>query len=724
MTSGRRAARAAIAAGAIAAAVGAAPVRIFKTQSAEGFLQGEASGVAVETGGALALAPRAERVAALATPFAYAAVAYGDGWAVGTGNDGQVLAVSAAGESRLFYDAEESEVFALAADGDGALVAGTSPDGKVYRVGRDGAAEVVFDPDATYIWALARAADGALWVATGDPGRLHRVSRSGAAETIWDGGAGHVRSLLVATNGDVLFGTAGDGRLLRWRGGTVRTLHDSALNEVVALAPAADGATWVALLSSEASFVDLSPRPTPAASGEEAESAAGTVVVADDTGGPIGSRPAGARGPRSELWRLLAAGTMEKVWSSADETIFSLLAEGPRLWVGTGLGGRLYRFENDRPRVEREFDSKQVVGLLPGAGGPVALTTNAAELWRFSARRETSGTYTSAALDALQVARFGVFRWSGDEPAGAALTASFRSGFAAEPDATWSEWSEARSGREISLAGLEPGRFVQYRLTLAADEANGGPRAVSTELTYRQRNVRPTIESLVALDPGQIVVPAGFNPAEQLFEPTSPNREGIFDTLEPASARDERLKTVWRLGWQTLRWEASDLNGDELRFRLAVRPESDPAAWLTIVDEHEATHHAFDAAALPDGVYRFRLTATDAPGNPEPGEALTAARESEAVVVDRTPPALGEVERRGRALVVAVYDAANPLRTAELSIDGGEWRPLRTADGLLDGRREELMTDDLPAGARIVLLRVADAAFNVRTFDLTAESRR
>jgi hypothetical protein len=720
MTGARRVRRAAVAAIAIATAAGAAPVRIFKTQSAEGFLRGEASGVAVETGGALALAPRAERIAALAAPFAYAAVARGDGWAVGTGNDGQVLAVSAAGETSVLFDADESEIFALAADGDdGALLAGSSPDGKVYRIGADGTATVVFDPDATYIWALARAGDGALWVATGDPGRLHRVSRSGAAETVWEGGAGHVRSLLVGAGGEVLFGTAGDGRLLRWRAGTVRTLHDSALTEVVALAPAADGATWVALLASEASFVDLAPRPA-SAGGGEGESGAAAVV---DEGGAVGSRPAGARGPRSELWRLHAAGTMERVWSSEDETIFSLLADGARLWVGTGLGGRLYRFEDDRPRVEREFEAKQVVGLLPGTGGPLALTTNAAELWRFTARRESSGTYTSAALDALQVARFGVFRWSGDEPRGATVSASFRSGFAAEPDATWSEWSAPRSGREVSLAALEPGRFVQYRLTLAA-EAGEGPRVVSTELTYRQRNVRPAIESLVALDPGQIVVPAGFNPAEQLFEPTSPNREGIFDTLAPAAPRDERQKTVWRLGWQSLRWEASDANGDELRYRLEVRPEGDPRGWLTVVDEHDAEHYAFDAAALPDGVYRFRLTASDEAGNPEPGEALSVWRESEAVVVDRTPPALEETERRGRALVLTVYDAANPLRSAELSVDGGEWRPLRTADGLLDGRREELMTDELPQDARTVLLRVADAAFNVRTFDLGRGSAR
>jgi hypothetical protein len=713
--SGRRAAACAAAGLALAAAAAAAPVRIFKAQSAEALLRGEADGVAIESGGVLALAPEAERIAAVEAPFAYAVAPWGDGWAVATGNDGQLVAVGRDGATRVLFDAEESELFALAVDGD-ALLVGSSPDGKVYRLRRDGAVETLFDPEGTYIWALARAADGALWVATGDPGRLYRVRPNAAPETVWEGGASHVRSLLALPGGDVLFGTAGDGRLLRWRGGAVRTLHDSALTEVVALAPGEGGAIWMAVLSSEASFVDLAPRSTP--TGEEG---GGAVVVVEE--GAVGSRPAGARGPRSELWRLQPSGLFERVWSSADETIFTLLADRGRLYAGTGLGGRLYRFEDDRPRVEREFDAKQVVALAAAADGPVALTTNAGELWRFTARREAEGTYTSPALDALQVASFGVFRWSGDLPAGTSLRASFRSGFASEPDATWSEWSAPREGRELSLAALDAGRFVQYRLELAG--AGGRtPRLVSTELTYRQENVRPSVGPVTALDPGQILVPAGFNPAEQLYEPASPNREGIFDTLKPAAPRDERLKGVWRLGWQTVRWEAQDPNGDELRFRLEVRPEASPDGWLEIVDDHDATWFAFDAATLPDGLYRFRVTATDARSNPEPGRGLTASAESEAVVVDRTPPELGAVERAGRTLAVAVYDAANPLRAAELSVDGAPWQPLRAADGLLDGLREELVSDEIPPGAKLVLLRLTDAAFNVRTYDLSERARR
>lgn len=703
-----------VAGAALAAAAGAAPVKIFRAQNAADFGKGEPDGVAIDASGVLRLAPRAVEVAALEEPFALALAPWGDGWAVGTGNEGRVLRIDGDGEVTTLFDAEETEVFALWPESEERLLVGTSPDGKVYGLGRDGVATELLDPDGAYVWALARSADGALWAATGSPGRLYRQAGDGEAEVVWEGGAHHVRTLLAEADGSMLFGTAGDGRVLRWKDGSLRTLFDSELTEVVALARAANGDLWIALLSSEASFVDLTPRP--AASTSSSEDGEPKPVVTVDEGFIVGSRAAGSRGPRSELWRRLPSGAMERAWSSTDETIFDLRVDGDRLWFGTGLDGRLYLLEGGRARVVKRFDAKQIVALAPGAGGPVALTTNGAALWRFDGGREAAGTYTGPALDAGQLARFGVFRWSGDLPSGATLRASFRSGFSSEPDETWSDWTEPAAGEEVPLTGVEPGRFVQYRLELEGGRGDG-PRVVATELSYRQENLRPEIESFGALDPGQILVPAGFNPVDQLFEPASPNRDGIFETLTPTAPRDERTKAVYKKGWRTLRWSASDPNGDELSFRLEVRPEGDAEGWLELADDVSGTSWAFDATALPDGLYRFRVSATDEPGQGPSGSGLVATRESDAVTIDHTPPALGVVERDGGALRARVHDAASPIRSAEFSIDGAKWEDARVEDGLLDGRAEVVVVDGV-AAARLVLLRLTDAAFNVTTFDL------
>ena len=188
-------------------------------------------------------------------------------------------------------------------------------------------------------------------------------------------------------------------------------------------------------------------------------------------------------------------------------------------------------------------------------------TTNAAAFYRITAGTETSGTYTSAALDAGQVARFGTFRWRGEVPEKGGLRVSFRSGVSAEPDHTWSAWTEPREGREIPLAGVPLGRYVQWRAELNGSERSS-PRFYEVELSYRQENLRPKIALFAALEPGQVLVPANFNPSNQVFEPAHSARSGIFTTLTPGS-EDEgggRVKALWKLGYQTLRWTAMDPN--------------------------------------------------------------------------------------------------------------------------------------------------------------------
>jgi hypothetical protein len=263
---------------------------------------------------------------------------------------------------------------------------------------------------------------------------------------------------------------------------------------------------------------------------------------------------------------------------------------------------------------------------------------------------------------------------------------------------------------------------VQWRAQLQAG-ANGSPRLYGTELSFRQENMSPKIQVLSALEPGQILVPANFNPSNQVYEPAHPNREGIFTTLEASSADEDRNRTkpLWKQGFQTLQWTASDPNGDQLVYQLWFRPgnrEGDEG-WLQVAKDVQDTYVSFDATALPDGVYRFKLAASDSPAN-EPESALTTERVSDPVVIDHTPPSLGEVRREGGRLRVVVRDTASPIREAVYSVDAAEWKPARAADGLLDGRSETLLIESAET-AGLVLLRVTDAAHNVMTFDLTGK---
>ncbi|HKI85761.1 MAG TPA: hypothetical protein VKA53_03350, partial [Thermoanaerobaculia bacterium] len=260
----------------------------------------------------------------------------------------------------------------------------------------------------------------------------------------------------------------------------------------------------------------------------------------------------------------------------------------------------------------------------------------------------------------------------------------------------------------------------QWRMTMRGDQSSS-PQLSSVTVSYRQINVPPRIERLVAMSPGEVLVPANFNPQSQVFEPSHPTKGGIFTTLEASD--DEgggRLKRLWKEGFRTLRWAATDDNDDTLSYRLEFRRQGDHAGpWSPMAEKLGNTYYSFDATALPDGVYRFRLIASDKPDNPD-GDALSASEVSPPVVIDHTPPHLVSVRARGSELEVVVEDALNPLRKAEVSFNAGEWKAAEAADGLLDERKETLIIK-VPSTTHLLLLHLMDAAYNNVTIDLSKD---
>ncbi len=711
--------------------LGATETKIFETQSAAGFLAGTLDGVAVDPVGRLVPAPRVDRVASLAEPFVFALAPRGggsQGWIVGTGNSGKVLSVDAKGKINELLTTAEPSIFAVWVDPDGTAFVGSSPNGKVYRIAADGRSEVWFDPQQVYIWRIARATDGSLWVATGTDGKLFRVTGKNEGTVVLDTEDAHIRSLLPLPNGEFLVGTAGGpsgrGLVLRvGKGGSVRAIYDATQPEVAALALAPDGTIYAALIASEASLIDEAKGN--AAAKPEARAGEGSVVVTVEGEAPTAQVGGKERGPRSELVALTLDGEFESLWTSNDETLYDLLwLDG--LWVATGQEGKLYRLRSQRLQLEYDAVDRQLAALAPPLAadrargfGPTIASSNGSAISTVSSAPRATGTYTSTPFDAGGISRFGVFRWRGEAPKGSKVTYSFRSGVSAIPDRTWSDWTAGKNGREIALE-VPAARYVQWRAQL-----EGEPQIDGIELTYRQQNLRPKIEAFGALTPGQILVPANFNPGNQVYEPTHPNRDGIFTTLSPSSERDDsgRLKPLWKLGTRTLRWKANDPNGDTLRYRLSFRPAAKDGAWLPLADDLEDDHYSFDIAVLPDGEFRFRLEALDEKAN-APGEGMIADEVSEVVVVDHSVPVLGRVERKGDRLEVEISDAWSPLREVNVSVGAKGWQSLRVSDGLLDGQRETVSIPfEKERAGKMVLLRVVDAAYNAVTFDLSTEIR-
>jgi hypothetical protein len=122
---------------------------------------------------------------------------------------------------------------------------------------------------------------------------------------------------------------------------------------------------------------------------------------------------------------------------------------------------------------------------------------------------------------------------------------------------------------------------------------------------------------------------------------------------------------------------------------------------------------------MPDGYYRVRLTAGDAPDNAEGAEQWDR-RTSDAFQIDNSRPSVGELElhREGSGLRVTFVarDPGGSIAAVEVGFDGGDLQPLDPVDGVADSEEElyELSFDDFDRlGTPSLTVRVSDASGNV-----------
>ncbi len=131
---------------------------------------------------------------------------------------------------------------------------------------------------------------------------------------------------------------------------------------------------------------------------------------------------------------------------------------------------------------------------------------------------------------------------------------------------------------------------------------------------------------------------------------------------------------------------------------------------------HEASY-TFDAGALADGKYFFKVIASDREANP-PSSAREAELISSPVLVDNTPPVVtvGTVRRNGAEARIEfeAVDSASPLRRAEYSLNADSWIPVEAADGVVDEPREKFTLElkGLNPGEQLVSIRAVDSAGN------------
>jgi hypothetical protein len=362
--------------------------------------------------------------------------------------------------------------------------------------------------------------------------------------------------------------------------------------------------------------------------------------------------------------------------------VFTIVAEGDLLLVGTGSDGRIFSIN---PSAEEtvavaKVQAKDVMALLPLRDRRVLIgLANTGEIASMSANLAEQGSYTSPVLDASQISRFGTMQLRGSLPANSTLSVQTRSGNMQNPvEPGWSPWSPQASAAEYLPSNAPPARFFQYRLTFSPSPKNESPVVEEVTMAYQTPNMPPKIASIQA----------------------APAAEGQQGT-----------------GMLNVTWEASDPNEDALRYAIHFRTGS-RGPWILIKEDLTEQTFEWNTRLVADGRYQLRVTASDAKAN-EAGAGLTASRVSDTIVVDNTAPLIGDLhvnpQPGGVEIALTVVDRSSTVRALAWAVNSADdWQNVLPIDKMADSPQEQyrFVVEPLPPGVHVLSLRATDAAGN------------
>lgn len=434
---------------------------------------------------------------------------------------------------------------------------------------------------------------------------------------------------------------------------------------------------------------------------------------------PTAQRP---RGQGNAIYKISPEGFVTEIFRDS-VMILNIMPHDGDLIVATGNDGHLFRINRDEEEHTTliSLSSQQIQAVATGRrdGREVLLlgASNPARLVELNRNPADRGTFTSPVMDASQISLWGVMHVSGRMPEGTVVEVQARSGNVSDPEmGTWSDWTGAvalardpeidlLAPREVRFAGdqLPPARFFQYRLHLTS-QGEQSASVGNVAMNYIVPNMRPTVASLKA-EFVQAPRQGPARPGQQAGQP------------EPTS----NLR---------IQWQAADPNKDRLSFTLQHRL-SGTDRWLTLADGLTDANFVWDTRRVPDGRYQLRLIASDAPDNP-PGMELTAARISDVVVIDNTPPVIERPRIRITPPRVVMHvqvtdELSGPAAFHYTVNDSDTWIPALPDDLIFDSTSETVVVTipDLSPGTHVVTLRASDRQGNTtfRAVNLTMPAR-
>jgi len=555
-------------------------------------------------------------------------------------------------------------------DGSGGLFVGTGPEGVVYRVTADGKATEYYRADDAQVFSLASAPDGALAVGTGPKGLVCIVGPDGKAKAKVGTGQAYVWDILPSGS-DLVLATGPNGRILSLApDGKLTELGDLRDEHALCVTQAADGAFYVGTDKNNLYRLTVDGFPRPVGSSPLGP-------IHDVTIGPDGNVYFASVGNAYEI----RDGAVLPCIETSDQASFALASTPGAVLLATSGAGRVYSV--DEAGKVRTFGllphpEGRVMDLVPDEGGRWlwAVSSDPIAVYRLPVAAGTKGTYMSRVLDAGNASQWLDLQFDAIAPQGTSVEVETRSGNEPAPNDDWSDWIPV-GGEGPRLTVSSPNaRYLQYRVSLAAESATEVPTVGGVDIRYLTINRKPKV---------------------------------TYDDFSDVRFIGKEAK---------FSWEASDPDDDTMRYRVELSSDRG-LTWARVADDITETSYTWTVGDEPAGSYLIRVTASDEVANPGRG------REDSVVIgpLDIDPDApkvlLGDhsvtVEDGVAKVRCSASDKGTGLKLAQYRIDETDpWRSIAPSDLLFGGDYEvlEFTVDGLKPGEHTLEVAAFDMAAN------------
>ena len=268
----------------------------------------------------------------------------------GTSPDGKVYRIEN-GKATEYFSPGARYIWALKTAPDGSLFVGTGDQGKIFRVTAAGVGSVYYETGQSHVTCLELDSKGALLAGSEPNGILYRITAQNKAFVLYDANLPEIRAIVAADRRQPLCRCA-------WR--ERRAANRSRRMEEQTARPREPWRRSIATVTVTDQQAGLAQPPKP-------EAAKTSVTVQS----PVTAVPSGtvdyAGVDKSALYVIHADNTVETLWSSKEENIYDVAMFNSSLLFVTDVQGRLYRLDRDRKATlvaqSNEGEATRLLGI-------------------------------------------------------------------------------------------------------------------------------------------------------------------------------------------------------------------------------------------------------------------------------------------------------------------------------------------------------------------------